>query len=178
MGLTLSCAQCHDHKFDPISQKDYYQFFAFFNSIEDKGLDGDRGINSKPSLMAQSPLVNAEEIEAIKRRLAELENKKQTFADEQKDWENEQKQLLALRGKDLQTTPLIPLKITTPNRGNTGQILDDGSLLIDESGWLAGYNVSHSLIRLLSIPQLQDFGLSFTPTLSLMDTWGTARSIL
>lgn len=38
LGLTVGCAQCHDHKYDPISQRDYYQLFAFFNNIEEKGL--------------------------------------------------------------------------------------------------------------------------------------------
>ena len=38
LGLTLECARCHDHKYDPISQKEYYQFFAFFNNIDEAGL--------------------------------------------------------------------------------------------------------------------------------------------
>jgi hypothetical protein len=49
MGLTLGCARCHDHKYDPISQKDYYRFFAFFNTIAEKGLDGKNG-NAAPVL--------------------------------------------------------------------------------------------------------------------------------
>ncbi len=39
MGTTLACAQCHDHKFDPLSQKDYYRFFAYFNQSQDNGRD-------------------------------------------------------------------------------------------------------------------------------------------
>ncbi|HRP04438.1 MAG TPA: PSD1 and planctomycete cytochrome C domain-containing protein [Opitutaceae bacterium] len=37
LGLTVSCAQCHDHKFDPLTQKEYYQLFAFFNNSPDDG---------------------------------------------------------------------------------------------------------------------------------------------
>ncbi len=39
LGLTIACAQCHDHKFDPISQKEYYQLYAFFNNSDDPKLE-------------------------------------------------------------------------------------------------------------------------------------------
>jgi len=38
MGVTMGCARCHDHKFDPITQEDFYAFYAFFNSIDEPGL--------------------------------------------------------------------------------------------------------------------------------------------
>lgn len=39
LGLTVGCCQCHDHKFDPLAQREYYQFFAFFNNADDVNLD-------------------------------------------------------------------------------------------------------------------------------------------
>ena len=38
LGLTLECSRCHDHKYDPITQKDFYSLFSFFNSIDESGL--------------------------------------------------------------------------------------------------------------------------------------------
>ncbi len=46
LAMTYECAKCHDHKYDPISQKDYYSTFAFFNQVNEKGLYGDISINS------------------------------------------------------------------------------------------------------------------------------------
>jgi hypothetical protein len=49
MGTSMACAECHDHKYDPISQKEYYQFFAFFNNNAENGLDEPR-VNPVPRL--------------------------------------------------------------------------------------------------------------------------------
>ena len=56
LGLSVGCARCHDHKFDPISQKEFYQLFAFFNSCEETGvIGGDQfTVNTKPILQFPS----------------------------------------------------------------------------------------------------------------------------
>ncbi len=59
MGLTMGCARCHSHKFDPITHKEFYQFFAFFNSVPEEGLDGRRG-NAVPVLPLPSPAQQAQ----------------------------------------------------------------------------------------------------------------------
>ena len=43
LGLTLQCARCHTHKFDPIQQREYYQLAAFFNNVQELGMTGDDG---------------------------------------------------------------------------------------------------------------------------------------
>ena len=48
MGITIECAQCHDHKYDPFSQKDYYSLLAFSTNTKEVGYEGDVSI-SKPA---------------------------------------------------------------------------------------------------------------------------------
>jgi hypothetical protein len=61
LGLTLGCCQCHSHKFDPISQAEYYGLTAFFNSIDE---DGKAGKAAKPYLSWSSPRVERAVVEA------------------------------------------------------------------------------------------------------------------
>ncbi|MFI5160571.1 MAG: PSD1 and planctomycete cytochrome C domain-containing protein [Sphingobacteriales bacterium] len=54
LGVTLECAHCHDHKFDPFSQKAYYQVFSFFNSVKEPGLQSTVG---GPETYAKRPMM-------------------------------------------------------------------------------------------------------------------------
>ena len=54
LGLTVGCARCHDHKFDPITQKDYYSLFAFFNNVPERGFVWNFG-NEQPVIKAPTP---------------------------------------------------------------------------------------------------------------------------
>lgn len=66
MGITMACAQCHNHKFDPFSQKEYYGLFAFFNSTND------HGNSTAPEIPAMSPLL-AHQLETNRAEVARLE---------------------------------------------------------------------------------------------------------
>ncbi|MBX3253358.1 MAG: PSD1 domain-containing protein [Chitinophagaceae bacterium] len=44
LGISFECARCHDHKYDPLSQKEYFQLFSFFNNIDEKGLESSNTI--------------------------------------------------------------------------------------------------------------------------------------
>jgi hypothetical protein len=78
MGMTMGCARCHTHKYDPISHKEFYQFYAFFNNVSEKGLDGQRG-NAQPFLPMPTGEEKAkrEELDkAIKERVDALADRK------------------------------------------------------------------------------------------------------
>jgi hypothetical protein len=75
LALTFECARCHDHKFDPLSQRDYYSLSAFFNSIDEYGLYNDSDHVPTPSLLLPTP---AQE-KAMAATAAALTNSAQAF---------------------------------------------------------------------------------------------------
>jgi hypothetical protein len=89
MGLTLGCARCHDHKFDPVSQKEFYEVFAYFNNVPERGKAFKYG-NSPPMITAPTDDQFAElgwldlEIDEARETFAELED---GAAEAQRAWE-------------------------------------------------------------------------------------------
>lgn len=65
MGTSMACAECHDHKYDPISQKEFYRLFAFFNQVPENGLDAEE-LNPVPKMTLET--------DADRQRLAQLES--------------------------------------------------------------------------------------------------------
>nr|WP_143547757.1 PSD1 and planctomycete cytochrome C domain-containing protein [Rhodopirellula sp. SM50] len=66
LGLTMTCSRCHDHKYDPISQKDFYSLFAFFNNIDEAGLGPNNG-NSPPFIKVPQtwPSLSEDDLEFV-----------------------------------------------------------------------------------------------------------------
>lgn len=86
LGLTLGCAQCHDHKFDPLSQRDFYRLFAVFNNTADNN-DADA---LEPKLLLPTP----EQAAALTRLAADITDAQQRFQEiererlaQQAEWE-------------------------------------------------------------------------------------------
>ncbi|MGB7347389.1 MAG: DUF1553 domain-containing protein [Pirellulaceae bacterium] len=103
LGLTMECAQCHDHKYDPISQKEYYQFYAFFNVSADGGMQSRSG-NAEPKI----DILDAEkEAKAdAKQKLIDDVNAKMT--DHQDSQQSQYDQWLAKTQAEYRDTPPEP----------------------------------------------------------------------
>ncbi len=74
LGLTIGCARCHDHKYDPITQREFYQLFAFFNNLPEQGLI--KADNPPPLLSVPTP----EQEQALQKAAAESRTAAAVFA--------------------------------------------------------------------------------------------------
>lgn len=72
MGLSMQCARCHDHKYDPLSQRDYYQLAAFFNNVPDRIVSYSQGRMAEPLLPVPSEAQQAE-LDQLSQRQQQLE---------------------------------------------------------------------------------------------------------
>lgn len=104
MGLTVQCAQCHDHKYDPITQKDYYSLFAFFNNI-----DAEPETQRAPANGLQRPFISfatpehQQRLEEFDQRIAELNSQAaETKSGIEKEEDEEKKKTLTKNVQDLE----------------------------------------------------------------------------
>ncbi|MEX0819909.1 MAG: DUF1549 domain-containing protein, partial [Pirellulaceae bacterium] len=121
MGLTMGCARCHDHKFDPLTRVDFYRFFALFNNVPERGNSG-----FAPQLRAPTPSQQSE-LDEIANSIASIEQQLAPFAgqisEQQTAWET-----TASDRVENQWHILSPVE-TTSTGGSTLTLLDDSSVL-------------------------------------------------
>lgn len=127
LGLTMGCCRCHDHKFDPISQKEFYRFYAFFNSVNETGVGNDSSPNAPPILKLTTPEQDQKLAElpvAIKDLEGQLENSDEGMDTEQTAWER-----TALTAPPFDWSILAFDLLKTTN-GSTLTAQSDGSVLV------------------------------------------------
>ncbi len=80
MGLTVECAKCHDHKYDPITQKDYWQMAAFFDNIDENGVYSQfcPAATPSPSMLLPTPEQQTQ-MDAVDKKIADQEQAMQTL---------------------------------------------------------------------------------------------------
>ena len=124
LGLTLNCCRCHDHKYDQLTQRDYYSFFAFFNQTP---VDGSGGNPQTPPVLAVPGASQKQRTGELEQQIASLEERRHERAAElaggQAAWEA--RQLAQVGADDWQVVRPSSAKAEHQEL----QILDDGSVV-------------------------------------------------
>ncbi len=131
LGVTMGCAECHDHKFDPILTRDFYSMKAFFADIKETGLVPDRGRNSFGSKLAMPTEEQKRRSDELSRQVSwlrsELDEKARQLLANSPEWEKQTLQS--------QTAGKFAWKFQRPTsakslRGTTLTIYDDEPLVV------------------------------------------------
>ncbi|MGH9855386.1 MAG: DUF1553 domain-containing protein, partial [Blastocatellia bacterium] len=104
MGLTMGCARCHNHKYDPFTQKEYYQLTAYFNSIDEDGHSFDQG--NSPPVIAAPTREQQRQLRQLDQKVARAKARYNNLARKAAGWRREwEKSLPASTGKNQQWLP-------------------------------------------------------------------------
>ncbi len=126
LGSTLACAECHNHKFDPFTQKDYYRFLAFYAGEQYEDIDTTAGPYAKEPMLELPTPEQAEKSKELRAEIAELQTVLDTSTPAleaaQTQWEND------IKAAEAKWTVLEPSHFASKG-GATLKLLPDGSIL-------------------------------------------------
>jgi hypothetical protein len=168
LGLTLGCAQCHTHKFDPITHREYYEFFAFFNSGSDVNNRGET-IEVLPGEILGQPSPDAVDTKTADAAKQKLEQLKKDAAARQAAWEQN---LTA----GVPEPKWVPMEIDRFDTQSSRMLkkLDDNSILVSREG---GSKDTYELLVSAKLPHLAALKLVVMPHESLPNNGsGTASN--
>jgi mono/diheme cytochrome c family protein len=166
MALTLGCCQCHDHKFDPFTARDFYSMSAFFDSIPEEGIDGREG-NALPRIKAPLPeqaKLQEELAGQINAMTASMQRPLPEIDQAQAQWESDYIRSLASRWSILDPTTMKSAGGATLTKRGDGAILVSGENPEKDTYEFVATTPAHGItaIRLeaLTDPSLPNNGVS------------------